>query len=762
MATQTTTTKSLFAANAGINMQSAPIRTTPQPRIRGYKDFLTPALHRRFTQAAGTVLLVCSVDSWLLSTSSSLFWSWFPLGMAGIRTLLLFIPCLAVFIVRVANMHVGERTAISRAETIYAQLFSYRSLHTLIWYVFSAWWFGEVYIWTRRDDAALMMVDPGRPYERPELNENPIFIRSSFLVLGVLRCVWHLLGDYDRVAIPPGKEEEESKPNFVTSTLGIQPSTLAKLPRPFRALVERVGVMANACGQTVIIGCLANAILYFLVFRYPAWRWTYSMVRPFFGQMQPSTRPRGFTHAPTVAWQAVSSAAMLCGLWESSNTVFDALVTMPPLKKGEPLTSEIKDARGIVLHKSADPNGSLLNGLSSKKEVNKAFAFWELYLICAKYDQRRKTVYTEVDRKGGSTWTKVCEYSLKEVTSIKDRIKVATDPGAYKSKQEELALQKQSHKDLIPVERQQLGLKRIADQGVQNDGDVFAKGRGDFAHQVGELAKAVGQSPGSDPAKAAWDWGKKNMLSPEQLKQLQETPEQIKQASNGHLSSLLQTPAGEPFRLTFARRATVVIAGTPTSNKTNIIHAMKALSKLAVCSLKEDDYGSVQRDVPKIIRTLTETIQLIEKFVRELEPHWTDVSYLEKEKLAKAKQLQAEANEREARNKERENRRAEGHALRNVAVVLRNEAVAILLTRRNIGEAQEVLDALKGALEETMLAFGEYAGALGLSKKEVREAREAAGGKANVANIVPPPVPEAVPEMEQVEAPRPRQRTVYN
>lgn len=762
MATQTTTTRSTFAASAGTNLQSAPLRTAPQPRIRGYKDFLTPALHRRFTQSAGAVLLLCSIDSWLLSTSSSLLWSWFPFGPAGLRALLLFIPCLAVFIVRVANMHIGERTANSRAETMYAQLVSGKALHTLIWYLFSSWWFGEVYIWSRKDSAALMMVDPGRPYERPELNENPIFVRSSFLVLGVLRCGWHLLADYDRVAIPSGKEEEEPKPNVITSVLGIQPATIARLPRPFRALTERIGIMANTCGQTVAIAWLANMILYFLIFRSPAWSWTYSLVSPFFRQMQPSTRPRGFTHAPTVVWQAVSSAFMLCILWEYSNTVFDALVAQPPTKKGEPLTSEIKDARGVILHKSTDPNGSLLNGLSSKKEVNKAFAFWELYLICTKYDKRRKTIYTEVDRKDGSTWSKVCEYSLKEATSIKDRIQAFANPGPYKTKQAEAALQKEKHKDLIPVERQHLGLKKIADQSVQNDGDVFAKRKGDLVHQVGELAKSVGQSPGSDPAKMAWDWSKKNVLTQEQLKHLQQTPEQLRQASNGYLSKLLRTPAGEPFRLTFAKIATVVISGTPTSAKTNIIHATRSLSRLVVCSLKEDDFGSVQRDVPRIIRTLTETIQLIERFIGDLQPHWTDVSYFEKERLAHVKQHYAEAYEKEAKAREREHRRPEAHDLRNKATILRKDASSLLLTRRSIGEAQEVVDALKGALEAIMLAFAEYAGTMGLSKKEVREAREAAGGKADAMPSVGQPALEAAPEMHQVEPPQARQRIVYN
>lgn len=35
-------------------------------------------------------------------------WSWFPLGPAGIRTLLLFISALSVFVLRVAQLHLGE------------------------------------------------------------------------------------------------------------------------------------------------------------------------------------------------------------------------------------------------------------------------------------------------------------------------------------------------------------------------------------------------------------------------------------------------------------------------------------------------------------------------------------------------------------------------------------------------------------------------------------------------------------------------------
>jgi nucleoporin NDC1 len=45
-------------------------------------------------------------------------------------------------------------------------------------------------------------------------------------------------------------------------------------------------------------------------------------------------------------------------LWDFSNFVFSLYVAQEPVKKDKPLTGD-----------SPDPNGSLLNGLKSKKEL---------------------------------------------------------------------------------------------------------------------------------------------------------------------------------------------------------------------------------------------------------------------------------------------------------------------------------------------------------------------------------------------------------
>lgn len=75
------------------------------PRARPYRDFLTPILHQRLTSAFVLTTSVCYIESILLGDLSDPVWSWFPLGFAGIRTLLLCIPLLAVFLLRVQRNH---------------------------------------------------------------------------------------------------------------------------------------------------------------------------------------------------------------------------------------------------------------------------------------------------------------------------------------------------------------------------------------------------------------------------------------------------------------------------------------------------------------------------------------------------------------------------------------------------------------------------------------------------------------------------------
>jgi nucleoporin NDC1 len=133
-----------------------------------------------------------------------------------------------------------------------------------------------------------------------------------------------------------------------------------------------------------------------------------------------------------------------------------------------------------------------------------------------------------------------------------------------------------------------------------------------------------------------------------------------------------------------------IVLGQPYGDVGIIVDAIDGLTRFAVCSLKEDKYGNVQRDVKLIIRTFTTTVTKLEKFKQDLGVHWTDVE-----------------------------------------------------KKQQSPEADAILVALKGGLSQLVEAFGDYSEDLRLSQSEMRMAREAA---------TPAPAPASAPvrpEMEQ-------------
>src|ERR1700709_2596689 len=68
-------------------------------------------------------------------------WSWVPFGRAGIRTGLLFIPAFMIFILRVAQLHVGIRTSYSAYQTFTRYAARFETVQTAGWYLFSAYLF---------------------------------------------------------------------------------------------------------------------------------------------------------------------------------------------------------------------------------------------------------------------------------------------------------------------------------------------------------------------------------------------------------------------------------------------------------------------------------------------------------------------------------------------------------------------------------------------------------------------------------------------
>jgi len=298
-------------------------------------------------------------------------------------------------------------------------------------------------------------------------------------------------------------------------------------------------------------------------------------------------------------------------------------------------------------------------------------------LIAYHFPQRRVSLYKDLDRAGGSTWSQLVVFCLGEVHAVVKRIQDFQQPSVVNGGQQ------QSQQLLYTLPKIASGLKQdnIFTTPPPPGSRILA-----LESNFGNFAKAHGQSPGADPvsprAKKLLAYGTDALLS-------KRHQEELSTASfKGHLKSYIvdfvRSPLGRPFRQTFARRAAAVVLGTPYGSLGRIVDAVNSIAKLSVCSIKEDSFGKVQNDIPAIIRTFTSTVAVVEGFMRALPVHWSDVEFSEDE----------------------------GNG-------------------RKVPEVEELLAALRDGLRDIVNEFGEYADTLGLTSAEMRRAKEtvAAGRK---------------------------------
>jgi nucleoporin NDC1 len=355
----------------------------------------------------------------------------------------------------------------------------------------------------------------------------------------------------------------------------------------------------------------------------------------------------GIAPAVDLIARLITETFLLNFLWDFANTAFSAYISQEPLKKGKPLTEDGKD-----------PNGSLIVGLKAKKEFAKATAFWELVLITTRFPARRQTIYSELDRAGGSTWSQIKTICLDEISAVKSRIvafQLASAPPA-------------------PVSDADIPSRQPIAAPLKTD-NVFAPAPAPATEgqKVAAYARSValrhGMSPGAKPLQNALEYSGRKLLTDGQRAQIQ--PDIVKKKAEGWFVQLVKSPVGWPFRQPFARRAMSVICGTPYSRAGVIIDAVDALTRLAVESLREDTYGKVSKDVAAIVRVFADTITAIEAFVAGLEPHWTDVEFSSRK-------------------------------------------------RGSVKEINEILDTLRDGLGAILGAYGEYLGGLGMGDKELK------------------------------------------
>ncbi|EGE79184.1 nuclear envelope protein [Blastomyces dermatitidis ATCC 18188] len=674
-------------------MATTPSRA-PAARPRQYRRILTSTLHRKFVHASAVSLVACYVVAFFIGVKSSFFWSWFPLGACGFRTLLLFISCLAIFILRVGQMHVGARTTSSAFSSTRQALFSFSTFQTFGWYLVSAWWFSEVYMWSSSESAELNWVKPGRPYERAKLNERPIYLHCFYALLAITQSIFHLYFDWDKIHIPVSKRSANSA-NHSTHELEPLPVRIRKaVPQVLYDAVIRSSV-------TAVVG----PFIYMLFLRRIAWSWVLSFAKLFWNFPRSAADPPGLIpplHILLIL-RAATSGVLLVTLWQVSNLLFSTFLGQAPLKKGQPLTNESKD-----------PNGSLLNGLKAKRDVVRTFAFWELCLIGQQFPERRKAIFADIDRNGGSAWTQILGASTNVIKGITARINEHQNPTTLPAADSSTVSGKTSDSSNMDGQPTTIHTLPRLTSAPKGDNIFLASSKPttrpeQFESAFGSVAKSYGQSPNWTPAarnqaRNIFNRATTAVLSPEQRKRISASAQELKlltcssssSSSSGRprthplIHQFLSSLAGLPFRRSYARRLRIIILGKPYASLSPIIDAVESLTRLLIASMAEDQFGKVQADIAAVVRLFTETAMALESFTGAgeggLDVHWTDVDF-----------PPADA-EMEIQKK-----------------------------ARRVEEVEMIKEALKGGLAELLEAFKLYLDDVGIRGKELRMAREAAG-----------------------------------
>ncbi|KAK4228313.1 putative nuclear envelope protein ndc1 [Podospora fimiseda] len=563
-----------------------------------YKDFLQPALQRRFATSGSVILVIAYLEGLLLSSWNSWLWAWFPIGPASLRTFFIFLCGVSIIILRIHQYHPGVRTSSSAANTFVRNIWTFNTVEAICSYASSALLFSQIYLWCMPEDSGLEWITYYMG-DRARLNEKAVFFTTHCIVLGIYHGIQHLYNDTDRltfgVARPKNKQDAQdpAKRALEEGDSGTQ----------WQRLGNQMPEIAVYTLTQSLTGTTLTMVVYVLVLRTTIWQTLMLLLRPLYNlprtNMTPSTLPFSISMIVRCLWVSV----LLTFSWSVANAAFSLFLVKNPLKNNQPLSSESKDS-----------NGSLLNGLKQKKLSIKCFAMWELAYIARDFPERRKAIYEDLDRKNGPTWSQVYDICIQTLKTIESNIDSYGAPAPAPTPSTTAAVVQKERTTEAPKES-----------------PIFApspdKKKGAFRATVEKTISTVATSPGKDP-----------VFSPAAKKMLDSTKDQLVKAQEGLTGSsdtqglfreytikFVKSPLGKIFRQEYSRRLTQAVLGGPYGEPSLYMNAAYALSGLAVKSLNEDKYGHVQRDVAAIIRALTGVIKKLDGFKAKLDIHWTDV-----------------------------------------------------------------------------------------------------------------------------------------
>lgn len=484
---------------------------------------------------------------------------------------------------QVATLKVGRQTTTSSFAALRTNALSSTTFQTVFWYVASAWWFTEAYIWSSPD---LGWITRGGHNTPDMLNEKPIFFRLYALTLAFAYAGSHLYRGNSSLIIPVSKLPAKQSQEATTSTTHPLEPIQAQLQRRIVPATIRSASIAGIC---IVVAPFLNGLL----FRNTFWQLHLMLAKPFFNLSRANAHPIGHPYlGPPYLARCMWAGFLLILTWELTSSLFLIYFNQEPTKKGLPLSAASKD-----------PNGTLLNGLRAKRDVVRTFAFWELAIITQKHKERRRTIFEDIERPTGPLWSQMSEAGLAVLRDIEVRI-FGPPPKAPQPAANTIV------KDLphLVPELQTQSIYRAQPKSRLSESLVSSPLR-----QIGS-SKQPWRPPIEKTTKAveaklleyARPSGAEQMQSQSLLEQW--------------IVALRKSPVGWFFISTNSAKINAAILGSPNGNAALIVDVIDSITRMLVASLSEDTYGKATPTVPETVRTFTRTLTIIEEYVARNKP----------------------------------------------------------------------------------------------------------------------------------------------
>lgn len=416
-----------------------------------------------------------------------------------------------------------------------------------------------------------------------ELNERPIYLRAALLTIAIVQAFRHLWLDYDGLRIPISQPRPESGDQRTHQTDSI--------PDQIRSNKKIREVILFRASKVAALTAISFPFIYTLFFRAFFWSWHLAFAKVLYRISRSSEHPPRYPPAgPRMIIRSALVAFLLLVLWELAAFLFAVFLVQEPLKKDQPLSATSKD-----------PNGTLLSGLKAKKEIVKTYAFWELVIISQKFPERRKAIFSDIDRAGAPTWTQMLEAGLEVIRSIQTRV----DPTSAPDVASELAKKEKEAEEARP-------LPRITPKPTSPNILATPPKKSTYQDIIdAAVRKGLGSSQPWTPERTAKV--KAALVSAVERSQIRP-----RQQFGALMNFLLASPVSSFFRPRPLRYLQNVILGAPNSRTVIILDAVESIKRMSVASLSEDTYGKVQATIPEVVRTFTNSIRAIEGFVSVL------------------------------------------------------------------------------------------------------------------------------------------------